>query len=295
MTVSVVIPARGEESTLPHTLPRVLAAADAIGAEVVVVIPEGETFQRNLIVAARVRWILIDAPGKFAALRRGVQNARGDRVIFVDADVVPDPQAFAALDAAMSAGADVAAGRIVVAPPRAGDPALLRRWAQITAATWHDCRQTHRELRWALPGALYGLRREFFPAGEPVIPVLDDVSIGLWAGDHGATIDYVPAATVSVAAPSSHRGWIRQKLRTRAGWERLAQLRPSDAAALESALGWHRRMHVAGDPAGRLMCAQDRLLRLAVRHLRTDAWDRGEWLPDRTSSVASVEVADHAR
>ncbi|WP_394620170.1 glycosyltransferase [Lentzea sp. JNUCC 0626] len=280
--LSVIVPARNEELTLPHTLPHILAAADQARAQVLVVVPEGTSFHTALPVPrGRVEWITTDTVGKFPALRDGVARAAGDRLLFCDADVVPEPHAFAALDAALDRGADVAAGQIALSTdPRHRGPAVLRRWSAITFATWHDLRTEHPELRWALPGALYALHSNYFPAADPLVPVLDDASVGLSARDRGAVIDYVPSARVLVTAPASTGQWMRQKVRTQQGWTRLRALRLADATALESALAEYRARHIGSDPVGMLLPVQDRVLGLLARRRGAEA--AGAWRPERT-------------
>lgn len=282
MTVTVVVPARGEESTLPITLPHTIAAADWVNAELVVVVPEGSDFTGLALPPGRIRWATVAVAGKYTALRRGVRVSHSDYLVFLDADVLVAPSAFGYLVSALEDGADIAAGRLILAPPRPGDPALLHRWSEITFDTWHACRSAHPELRWALPGAMYGLRRNIFPAENPLIPVLDDVSVGLSAHDHGARIDYVADAQVQVASPTSYAQWRGQKLRTRAGWNRLRQLRPVEAAALDNALTWHRRRCGGASAVGALMRAQDLALRAAATN--RNAWGDGAWIPDRPNS-----------
>ncbi|MBC7299347.1 glycosyltransferase [Nocardia mangyaensis] len=247
MTVTVVVPARGEESTLPITLPHTIAAAECVNAELVVVVPEGSDFTGLALPPGRIRWATVAVAGKYTALRRGVRASHSDYLVFLDADVLVAPSAFGYLVSALDDGADVAAGHLILSPPRPGDPALLHRWSEITFDTWHACRSAHPELRWALPGAMYGLRRNIFPAENPLIPVLDDVSVGLSAHDHGARIDYVADAQVQVASPTSYAQWRGQKLRTR-GMESAATASPSRSCGAgqrpdlaPAALWWRQR------------------------------------------------------
>ncbi|ASW54778.1 glycosyltransferase family 2 protein [Plantactinospora sp. KBS50] len=311
--LSVIVPARDEELTLPRTLPRILAAATRSGAtfEVVVVVPGYTTFHHDLPVRdPRLRWLSTDTVGKFAALRTGVEHSGGGRLIFVDADVQPCPDAFAAIDGALRAGADVAAGRILL--DRGADAGravgrMLRQWMSITLGYWHDLRTHRPDLRWALPGALYGLRREFFPGQEPAVPLLDDASIGLSARDRGARFAYRPDAGVQVRPPASYRQWLRQKVRTRRGWAALRGLRPAEVAELQSALSRYRAGRTGVGLAGRVMVAQDRLVDAVAWCSRSrrlpDTWrpDRSDWsggpppgpvrpAPTRYRPMTDVEV-----
>ena len=83
---TVVVPAFNEEEALPVVLEKVLAAVDA-GYEVLVV-DDGST-DGTRAVAGRFNCRLIAYEtnrGKAAAMRIGIREARGENVIFIDAD-----------------------------------------------------------------------------------------------------------------------------------------------------------------------------------------------------------------
>lgn len=267
--VSVIVPARGEEGTLPTTLPGILAAAEALPmpAEVLVVAPHDSPLHDSPPVRdPTLRWLQTSRPGKFEALRVGALAACGDSLILVDADVIVDPGTFRPLIAPIPAGfADVVAGRIDLLPLGLSPVhRLLERWAGISFVAWDGLRQGHADMRWALPGALYALRRELLPS-RVLVPLVDDASIGLHAAGLGAVIDYAPDARVRTPAPVTYRHWARQKYRSRYGWAALARMRPAQVAALEAVLRGYIREAAAGDPTAALMQGQNRLHRLAAQ------------------------------
>lgn len=100
-TVSVIVPARNEESSLPHLLAS-LAAQTRPATEVIVVDDHSE--DATATVAATARATVLDAPalatgwkGKPAACAAGSERATGELLVFLDADVTLAPGALAAL------------------------------------------------------------------------------------------------------------------------------------------------------------------------------------------------------
>lgn len=114
--LSVVIPAYNEARRLGPTLDRVAAylAARGVGHEIVVV-DDGSTDTTAELVRAH------PAPGlrlveqgvnrgKGAALRRGVAESRGERVLLCDADLSTPIEELPALERRLDGGADLALG-----------------------------------------------------------------------------------------------------------------------------------------------------------------------------------------
>ena len=92
--LTIVIPAYNEESRLPATLTKVGDAFEARGEpyEVLVVV-NGSTDRTAEVVKAgaernaNVRLVLTPLRGKGRAVRIGIGEARGDRIVFADADL----------------------------------------------------------------------------------------------------------------------------------------------------------------------------------------------------------------
>jgi hypothetical protein len=120
------------------------------------------------------------------------------------------------------------------------------------------------EFLWALPGAIYAIRRQFLPHGL-LVPLVDDASIGLQAAKHGATFAYAPDAIVHTPAPATYSQWMRQKFRSRRGWAGLARSHRHEVTTLERAFRSFLRTAAAEEPTSWLMHAQDRLHKLAAR------------------------------
>lgn len=116
--LSVVVPAFNEERRLPPTLIDIIDFFDRKGISYeVLVIDDGskdstaEVVRKFERVRHQVR--LIQLPknyGKGHAVRLGVLNSRGARVLFADADGATPIQEFERLEAAVAGGADIAIG-----------------------------------------------------------------------------------------------------------------------------------------------------------------------------------------
>ena len=285
-SVSVLVPARNEESILPTTLPTVLRAASELPgpAEVVVIAPSSSPVHANPPVHDPIlRWVPTVEQGKFHALQNGAAATGGDTLILIDADVEVEPEAFAyLLKPIVSSGADIVAGRIdVLRQARTPTHRLLERWSSVSMRAWDLFRKGHPEFLWALPGAIYAIKRQFLPCSL-LVPLVDDASVGLQATEKGAAFAYAPDALVRTPAPSTYSHWMRQKFRSRRGWAALAHFRQEEVAALEKAFRHYLRIASRDEPTSWLMHAQDRLHRLAARaSIAVKPSASGAWKPGR--------------
>jgi dolichyl-phosphate beta-glucosyltransferase len=120
--LSIVIPAFNEEARLEPTLCSYLDYCRATGRTVeMVVVDDGSRDETSAIVEGllekypELRLIrLAENRGKGYAVRSGVVNARGDLVLFADADGATPIAEVVRLEEAIAAGADVAIGSRVV-------------------------------------------------------------------------------------------------------------------------------------------------------------------------------------
>jgi glycosyltransferase involved in cell wall biosynthesis len=92
--LTIVIPAYNEESRLPATLTRVSEALELRGEpyEVLVVVNgstdrTAEVVKRAATCDGNVRLIVTQLRGKGRAVKIGIGEARGDRIVFADADL----------------------------------------------------------------------------------------------------------------------------------------------------------------------------------------------------------------
>ena len=108
MNASLVIPALNEEDSLPHVL-------DAIQKEMLleIILVDGGSHDRTVEIAEAqgTRVIKETQPGYGRACAAGLANARGEIVIFMDADGADDPRQIPDLLAPITqAGADMVLG-----------------------------------------------------------------------------------------------------------------------------------------------------------------------------------------
>jgi glycosyltransferase involved in cell wall biosynthesis len=122
MKVSVVIPAYNEERTIQEILRRVIA--EKIADEVIVV-DDGSTDRTRQTLEkldgnGTIRAIMLEHnQGKGAALRTGIEQARGDVIIIQDADLEYNPKDYPALLEPIQDGiADVVYGSRFLGGPR---------------------------------------------------------------------------------------------------------------------------------------------------------------------------------
>ncbi len=92
--LSLVIPAYNEESRLPATLRRISDALEAYGEpyEVLVVVNGSTDRTEDVVKAAalrdsNIRLIVTPLAGKGRAVKIGITESRGDRIVFADADL----------------------------------------------------------------------------------------------------------------------------------------------------------------------------------------------------------------
>lgn len=107
MTVSVVVPTKNEEWTIGE----IVEKCRVYGDEVLVVDGHSADATRERASAAGARVILDNGRGKGAALRLAIQEARGDIIVFIDADGSHDPADIPKLiDPIMQDGVDLVIG-----------------------------------------------------------------------------------------------------------------------------------------------------------------------------------------
>jgi GT2 family glycosyltransferase len=101
MTLSVAIPTYGRDQVLIDSVSALLAL-DPPPWELLVIdqTPRHDAASEGMLAAwqdeGRIRWLRLPIPSITGAMNRALQEARGDRVLFLDDDILPDPQLLAA-------------------------------------------------------------------------------------------------------------------------------------------------------------------------------------------------------
>jgi dolichol-phosphate mannosyltransferase len=98
--ITVIVPTRNEAANLLPVLARARAHAD----ELLVIDGHSSDGTRDVAIACGARVIVDDQQGKGAAIRRGIAEAQGDILVFLDADGSHDPADIPALVAPLLAG-----------------------------------------------------------------------------------------------------------------------------------------------------------------------------------------------
>lgn len=123
--LSIVIPAHNEAAFIGATIAALHAAARALGCSFEVVVVDDDSTDRTTAIAeaAGARVVAVKLRHIAAARNAGAAAARGDRLVFVDADTIVAPETLRAAMDALSDGA-VAGGTHARLPY--GEP----RWAR---------------------------------------------------------------------------------------------------------------------------------------------------------------------
>lgn len=210
-TVSVVVPARDAEATLP-TLLDALARQER-PAEEVIVVDDGSHDRTAAVAAASsvvTEVVRTDGAGPGAARNAGAARARGDVLAFTDADCAPAPGWLAAATAAMQE-ADVVQGAVEAPPGAAIGPFDRTIWVTRPHGLFETA---NLHIRRELFARLGGFEPWLSPRRSKELG--EDVWLGYRARRAGARIAFCADALVHHAVERrGARAYVAERLRLR--------------------------------------------------------------------------------
>lgn len=198
MKTSVIIPTLNEAQNLKPLLQRLETTP---GIHEIIVCDGGSTDGTQKLANDRAQ-LTVSEPGRGLQLRTGAQEATGDILFFLHADVFPPPDAAAQMERAVDGGH--IGGNFRLHYPDGG---LLGRWLELLAPIYRRV------------GRYYGdsglfVRRDAYEVfgGFPAIPIMEDIEFARRMERFGETA-YLPGPIISSA-----RRWEGRALRTLLLW-----------------------------------------------------------------------------
>lgn len=215
-SVSIVIPAYNEEAVIEAKLHNTRELEYPPDLLEVVVVSDGSTDRTNTIVAAlsapRVRLLALKRRGKANALNAGVGEARGDVIVFTDANSMLELDAVRRLARNF---ADPEVGGVCgnrKYRPAGGDATAEGEGLYWRYDKWQKTQETRIGSIFAADGTLHAVRRSLYvPIGDPA--QADDIAISTRVVLQGYRLVYEPAAIAWEEAPVEGREEFRRKIR----------------------------------------------------------------------------------
>ncbi len=221
-TVSMIIAAHNEEDVIRDKVENCLSLDFGPADAEILVVNDGSTDGTNAILghfsgaASRLRVVTYQPrAGKANALNVGVSLARGDVLIFSDANVMVDPTSCQSLLAPFADPAvGVVCGRVLVRPRGdqevAGESLYMKYEGLVhrSEALWYSMV--------GVDGALFAMCRELFRP-LPTGIILDDFLLSMQAPMAGLRVVYQSEATAIEEAIPSARNESKRKARIVAG------------------------------------------------------------------------------
>jgi cellulose synthase/poly-beta-1,6-N-acetylglucosamine synthase-like glycosyltransferase len=241
--VSVLIPAFNEAKVIAATVARVLESAEV--AIEVIVIDDGSKDGTGDIVAAafgndaRVRLLRLANGGKARALNAGLEHARGEIVIALDADTQFEPLTIARLARWF---ADPAVGAVAGNAKVGNRVNLVTRWQALEYVTAQNLER--RALAWfdaitVVPGAVGAWRMAALAhcGGYPADTLAEDQDLTIAVQRAGWKVLYDQDAIAWTEAPQTFAGLMQQRYRWAFGtlqclWKHRAILRTGQPRGL---------------------------------------------------------------
>lgn len=258
-SITLGIAAFNEEESIAKSIRSILLASQYIRNDIEFIVVASGCTDRTVEMAhnafcddGRAR-IVCDASrlSKCAALNLLAECARGEILVFVDADVQVEPQTLRLLSEAFfnDPKLSLAFGRMI---PQSGSSPYWTRIGEMTSQALHAIRGLpDGSGLWLVCGPLFAIRADVWPR-LPDGLTSDDVYLGVLFTSNGRQVLYLPEAVAFGMYPQTMRDLISQKLRNRIA--RL-QLRTLEGEAFRRVPLW-----MVSFALPRLKCA-------AIRHL----------------------------
>lgn len=210
--ISVVIPAYNAAHTLPACLDSLNAQTVPRDQFEVIVVNDGSTDPTGELARERGATV-IDQPnqGSAAAKNSGVRAARGDLILFVDADCVPVPDWVAQLTCALRDPTVAAARGALDTRQRSG----VALFTQVEREEKDALQAKLRDIAF-VPSVTAAFRRDALMAVglfNTSLPTDEDAELSFRMVEHGYRMIYVPAARVYHVHPERIREYFRRKFR----------------------------------------------------------------------------------
>jgi GT2 family glycosyltransferase len=227
--ISVIVPARDAQSTLPALLAALLAQASARDDAEVIVVDSGSSDRTgDLARAAGAVVVRESRPGASTARNAGLRVARGELIAFTDSDCIPQPgwldELVSEFDHAPETGA--CGGPVVAAPPSG----LIQRYAERAGHVSQETAVGDPFLPYLVTAncayrrhvldALGGFSEELRNGEDTEVAWRMQLELGL-------DVSYVPGAVVQHVHRSTLRGIWRQWVRVGWGSVQLAERFPN--------------------------------------------------------------------
>jgi cellulose synthase/poly-beta-1,6-N-acetylglucosamine synthase-like glycosyltransferase len=215
--VTLVIPARNEAELIREKLRNTLALEYPRDRLEVLVVSDGSSDRTEAIVDsfddAEIRLVSLPPGGKARALNVGAARARGEILVFTDADILLEPGALVHL-AENFADPEVggACGNKRYRPAPGGDATGTGEGLYWKFDKWQKRLESRIGSVFGADGALHAVRRELYvPIDDP--SHADDLAISSRVVLQGRRVVYEPEARTSEEAPGAAPLEFRRKVR----------------------------------------------------------------------------------
>ncbi|MBB6124715.1 glycosyltransferase [Sphingobium subterraneum] len=241
--VSVLIPAYNEARVIAASVRRVLGSRD-VGLEIIV-IDDGSKDDTSAIVARtfadepRVRLLTLENGGKARALNRGLEWAKGDIVIALDADTHFEAETIARLARWFD---DPEIGAVAGNAKVGNRVNLVTRWQAVEYVTAQNLERralAQFDAIMVVPGAVGAWRRAALDevGGYPVDTLAEDQDLTIAIQRKGWRVGYDVDAVAWTEAPETFRALSKQRFRWAFGtlqclWKHRAIVREGKPAGL---------------------------------------------------------------